>query len=813
MSTTDSPDRARLRILVIDDDPAARAQVAELLRGPLDPVEVVEVRDHVSFFDAVKSPFDAVVTELLVHWSSGEEIVNAVQSLRPTVPVVVLTTAVTKDIEAAIPGAVRAIARAGDFGPRLVATLRIALGLDDAAGGEAPVDTASASLLGRLGIGQFTMTVGGTLVSADAAFRGLLGFGAEIEDVDLGALFADPGERVKLLERLNDDGMVRRLALRLRPVDPDASAVTLLISAVVAPDAEGDLVIEGVAERGEIGAVAGATDGAGSDAHYRAVLRAAGAAVLVLDEDMTVAESNLPFEQLSGYPRDQVADRMCLTEFVALADVDRVRELHRATLAADGSQPAEIEIGFVHRDGQRYEVRMTLGRVAGTRRAVASLVDLTGRRSAEEQVLHQAFHDPLTGMPNRASLLDRLEGLVADETPFGLLLVGLDRFRVVNEGCGHRFGDELLLAVTRRLKGVLGSMNMVARFGGDIFAVVVAPMPDPGGALIIADAVREAFRNPFAVAGQKVYRSVSAGVAAGPDGTDADEILRRGEAALEEAKRRGRDQSVLFEPGLAANAREAFTLENELRRALVDGGLRLMYQPIASLSDGTIHGFEALLRWDHPERGLLEPGAFLAIAQESGLIHPIGRWVVGEACQRLAEWLTTVSRPLWVGVNIGRLQFGRDDIVDVVRTGLVQAALPAGSVMLELSEDALIRDVERAERVLATLGEIGAAICVDDFGTGASSLAVLHRLCFKTVKIDRSFLAEIGDNEDRWRVIAQVHALARHLGLQVIVEGIETRSQLERLQRIGCDLGQGRLFSGPVDASAAEKLLQVDLMW
>lgn len=800
---------------MIDDDPAARAQVAELLRGPLDPVEVVEVRDHVGFFDAVKQPFDAVVTELLVHWSSGEEIVNAVQSLRPTAAVVVLTTAVTQDIETRMHGVARTIARSGEFAPRLVGALQEALGLGPDGGPAAPAAGPPQDLPARLGFGRFSISVGGALLAADATFRELLGLGAEqdLAGLELGELLVEPGARVALLEQLGREGAVHGQEARLRSQGDGGEVVLLRLSALATPSADGDLVIEGLAERVSGARAAEVGGGTATEAQYRTVLSAAGTPILLLDEDMTVAECNRVFEQLSGYPPEQVADRMCLTEFVALADVERVRELHHAVLATDDAEPAEVEIGLLHREGQRHEVRLILARVPGMRRTVASLVDLTGRRSAEEQLLHQAFHDPLTGLPNRASVLDRLEGLVAEGEAFALLLLGLDRFRVVNESCGHRFGDELLLAVTRRLQGVLGSVDLVARFGGDTFAAVVAPMPDPGGAVIIADTAREAFRNPFAVAGRKLYRSVSVGVAAGDGATDADEIVREAEAALEAAKRDGRDRTVLFEPALAEDAREAFALENDLRRALVDGGLQLLYQPVASLEDGVIHGFEALLRWQHPERGVLEPGQFLAVAEESGLIHPIGQWVVDEACRRLAGWLGGMDRPLWVSVNVGRVQFAREDLVDVVRTALVKAALPPGSLVLELSEDALMRDVERSERLLARLAGLGLGLCVDDFGTGASSLAALHRLRFDTVKIDRAFLEEIGDSEDRWRVVAQVHALARHLGLQVIVEGIETRDQLEHLRRMGCDLGQGLLLSGPVDASAAEKLLQVELMW
>ncbi len=814
MAASDDYPAAPARILVIDDDPGARAQVAELLRGAIDAVEVVEIRDHVGFFDAIKVPFDAVVTELLVHWSSGEEIVNAVQSLRPTAPIVILTTAVTEDLATPAPGTVGTIARAGEFGPRLLGVLRRALGLDGAPPA-LTATTASVPLLARLGLGRFSMSVEGALLEADSVFLELLGASA-LSDVEPGGLFADDGARARLLEGLDADGTVRAMRFRLRASErhePQEVAVT----ATVSPGSDGEPVIEGFAEpgRGAGGWPSPEGDGAGgrAEAQLRTVLRAAGSAIVVLDEDMTIADANPQLEMLVGYPPEQVVERMCLTELVARGDLERVRELHGAVLDSDGGSTAEMELGLVHRDGRRLHSRLTMGRMEDTRRVVASLLDLTGRRSAEEQLLHQAFFDPLTGLPNRASLLDRLEALVEEGVPFAVLLLGVDRFRVVNESLGHEFGDHLLEAVTRRLRGALSSVDTVARFGGDTFAAVVAPMPDPGGATIIADSVREAFRTPFAVDGTKVYRSISVGVAFADGAADVDALVRGAESALEEAKRLGRDQTVLFHPGLEANAREAFELENDLRRALADGGLRLVYQPIASLSEGAIVGFEALLRWQHPERGLLEPAQFLAVAEASGLIHPIGRWVVGEACRHMAVLQAAVDRPLWIGVNVGRGQFEREDLVETVRSALMQSELTPESLALELSEGLLMRDVDRSETVLSDLAELGVGVCVDDFGAGASSLGALHRLRFQTVKVDRSFLADIGADEDRWRVVAQVHTLARHLGLKVIVEGIETRSQLERLQRLGCELGQGRLFSGPVDGSTAEKLLHVDLMW
>ncbi|MFQ5471535.1 MAG: putative bifunctional diguanylate cyclase/phosphodiesterase [Dehalococcoidia bacterium] len=423
-----------------------------------------------------------------------------------------------------------------------------------------------------------------------------------------------------------------------------------------------------------------------------------------------------------------------------------------------------------------------------------------------------AHHDALTGLPNRALFEDRLTVAVSQARRSGealaVMYLDLDRFKLVNDTLGHGAGDRLLSMVADEISGLLREGDTVARVGGDEFTLLLPQVSGSEDAIEVANRILAQLKKPKRLAGQEFRVTTSIGVTFFPgDGEDPETLLRNADTAMYRAKERGRDNYQLFTPAMNASVVQRLALERDLRRALEREEFEVYYQPFASISDGQIVGAEALVRWNHPERGLVPPDEFIPFAEETGLIIPLGEWVLTEAVCQAKAWIDEGLPPLRLAVNLSVRQLQDDPLVDMVSSILKRCGLPAERLQLEITEGAMMDSVESAIRVVNDLRHLGVGVAVDDFGTGYSSLSYLKRFPIDTVKIDRSFVRDVTIDPNDAAIVTTVLAMARSLGLHVVAEGVETRQQLEFLREHGCDEFQGYLLSRPIKADEYVKLV------
>jgi diguanylate cyclase (GGDEF)-like protein/PAS domain S-box-containing protein len=474
-----------------------------------------------------------------------------------------------------------------------------------------------------------------------------------------------------------------------------------------------------------------------------------------------------------------------------------------------------------HPGGERWmlcrglAVRDAAGRAV---RLAGSQTDITAQKLAEDQLIHDALHDSLTGLPNRALFLDRLQhalrraGQLAGrrrEQQFAVLFVDLDRFKVINDSLGHLMGDRLLVDVARRIAGCLRPGDTAARLGGDEFAVLLEDIDEEVEARKVAERIVQRVAEPVVLEGRTIYTGASVGVTlAGGHGRTPEEVLRDSDIAMYHAKRQGGIVEV-FDPSMSSEALGRMGLENDLRGALDTGQLVVHYQPVLFLRTRRLVGFEALLRWRHPQRGLVPPSEFISILEETGLIVGVGRYVLREACLRLREWIdrNPGRKDLRTSVNVSAAQFTHTSVASDVRAALQETGLRAANLAIEITESAFLSNPTTVARELAEIRSLGVGIYLDDFGTGYSSLAYLTRFPIDYLKIDGSFVGRMNQHRAEREVVRAIAAIAHNLGMGLIAEGVEDGDQLSTLRELSCELGQGWLFSPAVEPDHAERLI------
>jgi diguanylate cyclase (GGDEF)-like protein/PAS domain S-box-containing protein len=471
----------------------------------------------------------------------------------------------------------------------------------------------------------------------------------------------------------------------------------------------------------------------------------------------------------------------------------------------DGSYRWVLSRGMAarHEDG-------TVHRIAG------SLIDITDNKGAEQQLLHNAFHDVLTGLPNRALFMDRLKRSLnrAKYRPdylFAALFLDLDRFKVINDSLGHQVGDELLVGIARRLEKCMRPGDMIARLGGDEFAVILDNLKSSEDAMQAADRLHQEMTVPYLLSGREVYASASIGVALSQSRHEtAQDFLRAADTAMYHAKGRGRGCVELFDTEMHARALGQLQIETDLRHALQREEFRIFYQPIVATETRQVRGFEALVRWEHPEHGLLSPVRFMQVAEDTGLVIPIDQWVLRESCTQLRLWQQEfpMNPLLSISVNLSGKQFAHPDLCDKVRHLLDETGVIPLSVKLEITESSLVENPDAAAQILRQLKELGVRISLDDFGTGYSSLSYLHRFPIDVLKIDRSFVNRMSVSKNS-EIVRTIITLAINLGMEVIAEGVETEEQVAHLASMRCDYVQGYLFSQPMSRDAVHELLSI----
>ncbi|HSM07845.1 MAG TPA: EAL domain-containing protein [Gemmatimonadota bacterium] len=547
---------------------------------------------------------------------------------------------------------------------------------------------------------------------------------------------------------------------------------------------------------------------------FRALFQRMPEPTLVVSGDGRIVAVNDAACALLARSEQDLVGRKASTLFASAAEFERFHQ----TLASEGTVPGK-EVRVRSGEGDRLQCLVSAA-TASTEGVeggwVLTIRDVSSHAHRIRKLQHNALHDGLTGLPNRSLFRDRLERAIqraqrsgADQ--FAVLFLDLDRFKVVNDSLGHMVGDEFLVLVAAALKSCLREVDTVARMGGDEFAILLDTVDGVEDAVRVAERIAEALETPLNLRGHEVFASASIGVALGEKHYKSpEEVLRDADIAMYRAKSFGPGRYEVFDETMRAEVEELMQTQTDLSRALKEKQLLVHYQPIVTLSSSQLAGFEALLRWQHPRRGLLYPGSFLALAEETGMIGPIGWWLFEEACRQLGEWRRDFPRDpeLTMSINVAGSQLREPGAAERIRDILTKSGLGSGrGIMLDVTERAIMGETESLGATLHALKAMGLRLSIDDFGTGYSSLGYLHRYPFDTVKIDRSFIRELGREEGDSGLVWSIAALAHNLGMDVVGEGVETASQLEELRVLRCEYGQGNLFSSAMDGGAASRFL------
>ncbi len=539
-------------------------------------------------------------------------------------------------------------------------------------------------------------------------------------------------------------------------------------------------------------------------------------AIVIIDTQRNVVNCNHGFEQLFGY---RAVDIIGFGMRALIVPEELLVECENLRNAILNGETVQCETQRRHRDGTLLPVDM-IGfpiRVGETINGIIYIYqDISERKSFEDQITHQAFHDALTGLPNRTLFGERLQRALErsrrrPELYYAVLMIDLNKFKAINDSLGHPAGDQLLIEVAKRLSVCVRTVDTVARLGGDEFAIILEEFTARKELLKAARRMHSILCEPFSLYGSDITPGASIGIVPKVSGyISAEEVLRDADIAMYRAKQQGKG-IVLFDKRMHQELVESISLEAELREVLARDGLTLHYQPIVSVIDECLQGFEALVRWNHPLRGMVPPDRFIPLAEETGLIVELGKWVIAEACRTLKSWQQSIdgAKELTVSVNVSCRQFTKPGLAEFVTEVLEQNRLDPRCLKIEVTESVIMHDVNRAIHELNRLRALGVQIAIDDFGTGYSSLAYLRRMPIDHLKIDRSFISGLEEGiKENDQIVRSIISLARSLGLGVVAEGVESREQLEWLRQLNCDRAQGFMFSRPVDDAKAQELIR-----
>ena len=553
-----------------------------------------------------------------------------------------------------------------------------------------------------------------------------------------------------------------------------------------------------------------------SESRYRTLLEHMGEGLAQVNNDSVVEFVNDRFCEMTGYSMDELLGKKISDFLYGIEDVNILKARDQRLL--DGIAE-HYELGLKRKTGERLWVLVggapTFNEDGAIIGSMGVFTDITERKIAEDKLMHDAFHDALTGLANRALFIDhlrlRIERAKRERNAvFGVLFLDFDRFKVINDSLGHAEGDKLLIAVAQRLESTLRSSDLIVRLGGDEFTMLLNELDDAAHASQIAERIQDLFSVPFALDSGDVFMSASIGIAIGTDGSvSAQDMLRNADIAMYRAKAKGKARHQVFDQAMHDEALNQLQIETDLRQALGRNEFRMHYQPIFNLQTRRIVGFEALIRWCHPKRGMVSPAEFVPIVEENGLIIPLGRWILFESCRQMREWLDNypAAKDLTMSVNLSVKQFSQTDLAEQVMANLVATRLDPRFLKLEITESHVMENGEAAVKMMNRLRALGTEISLDDFGTGYSSLSYLHRLPVTNLKIDRSFVNQMVTGDENSKLVSTIITLAHNMNIQVTAEGIETADQLVQLRELNCELGQGYYFSKPLESDAATEII------
>lgn len=817
---------ATLSILLVEDEDDIREQLARILKRRCHALyTAANGRIGLDAFKRHKP--DIVITDILMPMMDGLKMLEAIRRLDPTVPFIV-TTAFEEPgyLQKAIDlGVDKYVVKPINIDVLMEALLRSARAVrSEAALREAEERYRLLFKLSHIAIsvadaGNLLAALGGTLppdghiVDCNASFLQLLGR-ASLEEL-ASHTFLDlcaPEYRDQQIRLIKEELLVRGFTdeHELELLREDGERVPTLCQLVLRRDEAGRArevwaVMRDISERRK--AEADLRLAAGVFANSRD-------AIFITDGHNRIVSVNQAFTEITGYTAVEVIGQDPKMLQSGRHDLDFYRNLW-ARLHETGHWQGEI--WNRRKDGEIFSEWESVTAVKNERGEVANYIaiftDITQIKEAQDYIQFLAHYDALTRLPNRVLLQDRLAQALAEAQRSGktvaVLFLDVDRFKNINDSLGHSIGDALLVEMAQRLRATIREVDTVARHGGDEFVAVLRELRSADDALVIVRKLLAAIREPFQLDRHQLEVTSSIGISLYPeDGQDYETLLRNADAAMYAAKQSGRDAYSFFAPGMNAGALERLTLENNLRQALRQGEFELHYQPIVNIQSVHIIGFEALLRWRHPDLGLIPPVQFIPLAEETGLISPLGTWMLHTACRQIREWQDGGLPGLPIAVNISALQFRQQRLKETIAEALAEARIDGTHLVMELTESMVMENPEMAVEVLGELKRIGVRLSIDDFGTGYSSLAYLKRFPLDILKIDQSFVRDLANDPNDAAIVSAVVSMAHDLGLGVVAEGVETLDQLRFLRSKQCDEAQGFLFAHPLAAGKAAEILR-----